>query len=56
MTLDDGPVPSVLNPRTPDIEHYIESQLARVANPYLALVGKTFEELFHAEQLSLFEF
>lgn len=56
MTLDDGPVPSVLNPRTPDIEHYIESQLARVANPYLALVEKTFEELFHAEQLSLFEF
>ncbi|MDD7984168.1 3'-5' exonuclease [Lentisphaera marina] len=56
MTLDDGPVPSALNPRTPDIEHYIESQIARVANPYLALVDKTFEELFHAEQLSLFEF
>ena len=56
VTLDDGPVPSALNPRSPDIEHYIESQIARVANNYLVLVGKTFEELFRAEQLSLFEF
>ena len=56
MTLDDGPVPSALNPKTPDIEHYVESQLSRVAGQYLAMVGKTFDELFHAEQLSLFEF
>ena len=56
ITLDDGPVPSKMKPKTPDIEHYVESQISRVANQYLALEGKTFDELFYAEQLSLFEF
>ena len=29
ITLDDGPVPSKMKPKTPDIEHYVESQISR---------------------------
>ena len=56
MTLDDGAVPKEMNPRSPNIDHYIDTQIARVANVVLSLEGKIFDDLFRAEQLSLFEF
>ena len=56
MTLDDGAVPKEMNPRSPNIDHYIDTQIARVANVILGLEGKSFDDLFRAEQLSLFEF
>ena len=42
-----GLCPVSMKPKTPDIEHYVEAQMSRVAGQYLGLrVGKHLIELF----------
>ena len=51
-----GPVPEEMNPNDIDYQHYIDKQLGPVADVYLELKGQKFENLFKAQQLSLFDF
>ena len=51
-----GPVPAEMNPNDIDYQHYIDKQLGPVADVYLELKGQKFENLFKAQQLSLFDF
>ena len=51
-----GPVPEELSPNDIDYQHYIDKQLGPVADTYLGLKGQKFENLFKAQQLSLFDF
>ncbi|MCM8529149.1 MAG: hypothetical protein NE327_21685, partial [Lentisphaeraceae bacterium] len=50
-----GPVPAELNPKDIDYQHYMDKQLAPVADAYFSLKNQTFENLFKAQQLSLFD-
>ena len=50
-----GPVPAELNPKDIDYQHYLDKQLAPVADAYFTLKNQTFENLFKAQQLSLFD-
>jgi DNA polymerase-2 len=51
-----GPVPAEHNPNDIDFQHYIDKQLGPIADTYLSLKGQKFENLFKAQQLSLFDF
>ena len=50
-----GPVPKDLDPKDIDYQHYLDRQLAPVADAYFGLKGQKFENLFKAQQLSLFD-
>jgi DNA polymerase II len=51
-----GPVPAELNPNDIDYQYYLDKQLAPIADSLLGLVNLQFENLFKAQQLSLFDF
>ena len=51
-----GPVPAEHEPSDIDYQHYMDKQLGPVADTYLSLKGQKFENLFKAQQLSLFDF
>ncbi|MBX7059775.1 MAG: DNA polymerase II [Leptospirales bacterium] len=50
----EGPVPVELKPQSPDYDHYVDKQLAPIADGALWLFGKDFESLVSSVQLSLF--
>ena len=50
-----GPVPAEMDPKDIDYQHYLDKQLAPVADAYFLLKNQTFENLFKAQQLSLFD-
>lgn len=49
-----GPVPTELNPKDYDYQHYIEKQLKPIADSVLALFGKSFDSIVKSTQLDLF--
>jgi len=49
-----GPIPSEQEPQDIDYAHYVDKQLAPIADSVLALLGKSFEEYSGQSQLSLF--
>ena len=49
-----GPVPVALEPKDFDYDHYIQKQIAPIANLVLGLRDKTWDTLTEPEQISLF--
>lgn len=50
----EGPMPIELKPTRLDYEHYIEKQLAPIADAALSLYDTNFDSIIHSVQLSLF--
>ena len=50
-----GPVPQELDPKDIDYQHYLDKQLSPVGDAYFELKNQKFENLFKAQQLSLFD-
>lgn len=50
-----GPVPAEMEPKDIDYQHYLDKQLAPVGDAYFELKNQKFENLFKAQQLSLFD-
>ena len=51
-----GPLPEEMKPKDMEYQFYMDKQLAPVADSVLSLEDKTFEGLFNAQQMSLFDF
>jgi len=49
-----GPVPTALEPTDLDYEHYLQKQIAPIADLLLDLQGKSFKSLTEPEQITLF--
>ncbi len=49
-----GPIPTELNPKDFDYQHYIEKQLKPIADSVLILFGKSFDSIVKSKQLDLF--
>lgn len=50
-----GPVPVELTPKDIDYQHYIDKQLAPIADSILGLMGKSFDGISRPTQFTLFE-
>lgn len=51
----EGPVPIQLKPAQIDYRHYIEKQLAPIADAVLPLIGQSFEDIVGMQQMWLFD-
>lgn len=49
-----GPIPTELNPKDFDYQHYIDKQLKPIADSVLILFGKSFDIIVKSSQLNLF--
>ncbi|MCB9208557.1 MAG: DNA polymerase II [Ignavibacteriales bacterium] len=49
-----GPIPTELNPKDFDYQHYIEKQIKPITDSVLMLFGKSFHSIVNAKQLDLF--
>ncbi len=51
----EGPVPIQLKPTQIDYRHYVEKQLAPIADAVLPLIGQSFDDIAGARQMWLFD-
>jgi DNA polymerase II len=49
-----GPIPTEMNPKDFDYQHYVEKQLKPIADSVLMLFGKSFDNIAQSKQLDLF--
>lgn len=49
-----GPVPASLKPKDIDYEHYVEKQIAPVADSLLILLGESFDKIVNTNQYEMF--
>lgn len=50
----EGPIPASLKPKDIDYEHYIEKQIAPVADSLLTLLGESFDKIVNSNQYEMF--